>query len=101
MLKEGKQLNAVVSSVKGFAQKCGSTLVNSGMLAILAIAHFDAQLGPFGQPASATEATNVVRFLIPAIVSCIIILVMVFYPIRKYFPEIAAMKEKMAAEKNG
>ena len=100
LLKEGKQLNAVVSSVKGFAQKCGSTLVNSGMLAILAIAHFDAQLGPFGQPASATTATNVVRFLIPAAVSCIIILVMVFYPIRKHFPEIAAMKEKMAAEKN-
>lgn len=100
LLKEGKQLNAVVSSVKGFAQKCGNTMVNSGMLAILAIAKFDAQLGPFGQPASATEATNVVRFLIPAIVSGIIIIVMVFYPIRKYFPEIAEMKAKMAAENN-
>ena len=98
LLKEGKQLNAIVSSVKGFAQKCGTTMVNSGMLAILAIAHFDAQLGPFGQPASATEATNVVRFLVPAIVSGIIIVVMVFYPLRKYFPEIAQMKEKMAAE---
>jgi Na+/melibiose symporter-like transporter len=74
-------------------------MVNSGMLAILAIAHFDAQLGPFGQPASATTATNVVRFLIPAIVSGIIILVMVFYPIRKHFPEIAVMKERMADEK--
>ena len=99
MLKEGKQLNAVVSAVKGFAQKCGTTMVSSGMLAILAIAHFDAQLGPFGQPASATEATNVVRFLVPAIVSGIIIVVMIFYPLRKYFPEIAAMKEKMAEEK--
>ena len=90
MLKEGKQLNAVVSS--------GTTLVNSGMLAILAIASFDAQLGPFGQPESAIEATNVVRFLVPAIVSGIIILVMVFYPLRKFFPEIAEMKAKMAAE---
>ena len=98
MLKEGKQLNAVVSSVKGFAQKCGNTLVNSGMLAILAIASFDAQLGPFGQPESAVEATNVVRFLVPAIVSGIIIVVMVFYPLRKFFPEIAEMKAKMAAE---
>ena len=98
MLKEGKQLNAVVSSVKGFAQKCGNTLVNSGMLAILAIASFDAQLGPFGQPESAIEATNVVRFLVPAIVSGIIILVMVFYPLRKFFPEIAEMKAKMAGE---
>ena len=95
LLKEGKQLNAVVSSVKGFAQKCGNTLVNSGMLAILAIASFDAQLGPFGQPASATEATNVVRFLVPAIVSGIIIVVMVFYPLRKHFPAIAEMKAKM------
>ncbi len=100
LLKEGKQLNAVVSAVKGFAQKCGNTLVNSGMLAILALAKFDAQLGPFGQPESAVEATNMVRFLIPAIVSGIIIIVMIFYPIRKYFPEIAEMKAKMAAEHN-
>ena len=34
MLKEGKQLNAVVSSVKGFASKCGTTVVNSGLLAV-------------------------------------------------------------------
>ncbi len=100
LLKEGKQLNAVVSAVKGFAQKCGNTLVNSGMLAILALAKFDAQLGPFGQPESAVEATNMVRFLIPAIVSGIIIIVMIFYPIRKYFPEIAEMKAKMTAEHN-
>ena len=99
MLKEGKQLNAVVSAVKGFAQKCGTTLVSSGILFVLALAKFDAQLGPFGQPESATEAVNVVRFLIPAIVSGIIIVVMIFYPIRKYFPAIAEMKEKMAAEK--
>ena len=98
MLKEGKQLNAVVSAVKGFAQKCGTTLVNSGMLFILALAKFDAQLGPFGQPASATTATNVVRFLVPACVSGIIIIVMLLYPIRKFFPAIAEMKAKMAAE---
>ena len=97
LLKEGKQLNAIVSSVKGFAQKCGTTMVNSGMLAILAMAHFDAQLGPFGQPDSAVSATNVVRFLVPAIVSGIIIVVMVFYPLRKHFPEIAEMKAKMAS----
>ena len=99
LLKEGKQLNAIVSSVKGFAQKCGTTMVSSGLLFILALAKFDAQLGPFGQPASATEATNVVRFLVPACVSGIIILVMVLYPIRKYFPEIAEMKARMAEEK--
>lgn len=97
-LKEDKQLNAVVSSIKGFSQKCGNTLVNSGLLAVLALAKFDAQLGHFDQPASATEATNIVRFIIPAMVSGIIILVMIFYPLRKYFPEIAKMKAKIAKE---
>lgn len=100
MLKEGKQLNGVVSSVKGFAQKCGNTITNSGMLAILAICGFNAELGPFGQSAMATEGTNVIRFLIPAIVSGVIILIMVFYPLKKYFPEIAQMKERMAKEHN-
>ena len=104
MLKEGKQLNGVVASIKGFAQKCGNTITNSGVLAILAICGFDAQLGPFGQSATATAGTNVVRFLVPAIVSGVIILICVFYPLKKFFPEIAEMKEKMArehAERNG
>lgn len=96
MLKEGKQLNAIISSVKGFAQKCGNTITNSGMLAILAVAGFDAQLGPFDQIPSAIAATNFCRFLLPAIVSAIILLIMVFYPLKKYFPEIKAMKDRMA-----
>lgn len=97
MLKEGKQLSGVVSSVKGFAQKCGNTVTNSGMLAILAICGFDAQNGPLGQVDSAILGTNVVRFLVPAIVSGIIIVLMVFYPIKKYFPEIEEMKKNMHA----
>lgn len=98
MLKEGKQLNGVVSAIKGFAQKCGTTVVSSGMLAILAICGFDAQFGPFGQSATAIAGTNAVRFLIPALVSLVIIIIMVFYPIKKYFPEIARMKEEMSKE---
>lgn len=101
MLKENKQLNGIVSSVKGFAQKCGNTVTNSGMLAILAICGFDAGLGPFGQSSMAVEGTNVVRFLIPAIVSGLIIIIMVFYPIRKYFPDIARMKERMQEQHQG
>jgi Na+/melibiose symporter-like transporter len=97
MLKEGKQLSGVVSSVKGFAQKCGNTATNSGMLAILAICGFDAQNGPLGQVNSAIVGTNVVRFLVPAIVSAIIIVLMVFYPIKKYFPQIEEMKRNMHA----
>ncbi len=98
MLKEGKQLNGIVSSVKGFAQKCGNTITNSGVLAILALCNFDATLGPFGQPQSAVTGTNVVRFLIPALVSVIILVIMIFYPLKKFFPEIEKMKQKMAAE---
>ena len=100
LLVEGRHLNAVVSSIKGFAHKCGTTMVNSGMLAVLAMAHFDAQRGPFGQPGSVITAVNIVRFLIPAFVSGIIVLIMVFYPIRKYFPAIAGMKERIAEEQH-
>ena len=98
LLKEGRHLNAVVSSLKGFSFKCGNTLVNSGMLAIFAAAHFDAQLGPFGQPESAVTAINAVRFLLPAAMTGIIVIVLAFYPIRKYFPAIAEMKAEMAEE---
>ena len=98
MLKEGKQLNGVISSVKGFAQKCGTTVVSSGMLAILAVCGFDAQAGPFGQTPMAIAGTNVVRFLVPAVVSVVILVIMIFYPLKKFFPEIAQMKEKMAKE---
>lgn len=98
MLKEGKQLNGVISSVKGFAQKCGTTVVSSGMLAILAVCGFDAQAGPFGQTPMAIAGTNVVRFLVPAVVSVVILVIMIFYPLKKFFPEIAQMKERMAKE---
>lgn len=98
MLKEGKQLNGIVSSVKGFAQKCGNTITNSGMLAILALCGFDAQLGPFGQSETAVMGTNMIRFLIPALVSVAILVIMIFYPLKKFFPEIAEMKKKMAAQ---
>ena len=98
MLKEGKQLNGIIASVKGFAQKCGNTITNSGMLAILALCGFDAQAGPLGQTETAIMGTNVVRFAVPAAVSAVILLICIFYPLKKYFPEIAQMKEKMAAE---
>lgn len=94
LLKEGKTLNGIIASVRGLSQKAGNTVVNAGMLAILAAAGFNAQLGPFGQSETALAATNTVRFLVPAAVSLGIVLIMLFYPIRKYFPEIAEMKAK-------
>ncbi|MCD7885532.1 MAG: MFS transporter [Lachnospiraceae bacterium] len=98
LLKEGKQLNGIVSSVKGFAQKCGNTVTNSGMLAIIAVAGFSTEYGVFGQPASATTSINVARFAVPALVSVVILVIMLFYPLKKYFPEIAEMKKKMSEE---
>lgn len=98
LLKEGKQLNGIVSSVKGFAQKCGNTITNSGILAILALCGFDASLDEFSQSTAAVEGTNITRFLIPIIVSAIILIIMIFYPLKKYFPQIAEMKSKLTAD---
>lgn len=98
MLKENKQLNGVVASVKGFAQKCGNTITNSGILLVLAVFGFSTDYG-LEQPDSAVMACNMIRFLIPAIVSAIILIIAVFYPLRKYFPEIAEMKAKMMEQK--
>lgn len=95
LLKEGKQLNAVVSSVKGFAQKCGNTITNSGILAVLALFGFSTDYA-LEQPASAVTACNLLRFLIPGLVSVLILIIMIFYPLKKHFPEIAKMKANMA-----
>lgn len=100
LLKEGRYLNGIIASVRGFAQKAGNTVVNAGMLAILAAAGFDASLGPFGQSDAALTATNSVRFLVPAAVSLLIVIIMALYPIRKYFPEIAEMKARMVSEQD-
>lgn len=97
LLKEGKQLNAVIASVKGFSFKCGSTITNSGILAVLAIFGFSTEFA-LDQPETAVMACNLLRFLIPAVVSILILVIMLFYPLKKYFPEIAKMKEKMAAK---
>lgn len=98
LLKEGRQLNGVVSSVKTFAQKCGTTVTNSGVLAILAVCGFNAELGPFGHPEQVAAGTNAVRFLIPAIVSALIVVLMFFYPLKKSFADIEKMKAIMRSK---
>ena len=80
MLKEGRPLNGIVASVKGFAQKCGTTITNSGLLAILAVFGFSTDLG-LDQPESAVFACNLARFLIPAMI--VITLGLTFYRSRK------------------
>lgn len=95
-LKEGKTLNGMVSAIKGFAYKCGSTLVSSGTLAILAATGYIANaIG--GQPDSAMFAINSLRFAIPAATCIIIIVCLMFNPIEPHRAEIDKMKENMKA----
>ncbi len=97
MYKEGKTANGLVSSIKGFAQKCGNTATSSGILAILAVSGYVA--GAIGQqPESAMFALNFIKFGAPSITGSIVILCVVFGPIKHYKKEIEEMKSKMHAE---
>lgn len=94
MLKEGKSANGVISAIKGFAQKCGSTITNSGILAVLSVSGYIA--GAIGQqPESTLIALNCLRFGIPAVTGIILILCVAKNPMNKYAEDIAVMKVKM------
>ena len=95
-LEENVSMNGMLSAIKGFAYKCGSTLTSSGILAILAVSGYIAN-AVGGQPESALLAINFIRFGLPAITCIIIIVCLAFYPIQKYYPEIKKMKENMHA----
>lgn len=93
-LKENTSLNGTISAIKGFCQKCGTTVVNSGILALLAASGYIA--GAVGaQPEQTLLVLNLLRFGIPAIICVIITICLKFYPLEKYYPEIEKMKEKM------
>ena len=97
-LEEGISLNGTISAIKGFAQKCGTTVVNSGILALLAVSGYIA--GAIGQQPESTLVTlNFLRFGIPAIICVIIVICLKFYPLEKYYPAIEEMKAKMKAHK--
>lgn len=92
--KEGKSSNGLVSSIKGFAQKCGNTVVSSGILAVLSVAGYVA--GAIGeQPESAMFALNFLKFGAPSITGIILIICVVINPMQKYAKEIEEMKERM------
>ncbi len=95
-LVEGKSANGLISSIKGFAQKCGNTVTSSGILAILAISGYVANdIG--GQPKSAMFALNFTKFMLPSITGLILILCVALGPIKKRRAEIEKMKEEMQA----
>lgn len=94
MLKEGKSSNGVISSIKGFAQKCGNTIVSSGILAVLSASGYIA--GAIGQqPESTMFVLNFLKFGAPTLTGIILIICVVINPMNKYADEIAAMKVKM------
>jgi len=93
-LKEKTSLNGTISSIKGFAQKCGNTITNSGILALLAFSGYIP--GAIGHQPDATMFTlNFVRFGIPAIICLIIVICMKYYPLAKYRSEIDQMKNDL------
>lgn len=98
MLKEGKSSNGIISSIKGFAQKCGNTVVSSGILAVLSASGYVA--GAVGQqPESTMFALNFLKFGAPTITGIILIICVMLNPMNKYADEITAMKAKMGENK--
>lgn len=95
-LKEGKSANGLISSLKGFAQKCGNTVTSSGILAVLALSGYVA--GAIGQqPASAMLALNFIKFGAPSLTGIVLIICVVLSPINKYKKQIDDMKANMEA----
>ncbi|MFV0464490.1 MAG: MFS transporter [Lachnospiraceae bacterium] len=93
-LKEGFSANGIIASIKGFAQKCGSTVTNSGILAVLAASGYIANaIG--GQPDSTMFALNFLRFGAPALTGVIMLFCLRFNPIEKHYDEIEEMKLHM------
>lgn len=93
-LREKVSMNGMLSAIKGFSYKCGSTLTSSGILAVLAVTGYIA--GAVGaQPESAMIGINVLRFALPAATCLIIIICLAVYPIEQYYGEIKEMKENM------
>lgn len=94
-LKEGITLGAVVNSVKTFACKVGSAAANYGVLAMLAATGYVENVVGQGQSAAAMEGINLFRFGLPAACCALLLVVTVLYPIRKSYPEIRTMKERI------
>ena len=97
--KEGRSANGLISSLKGFAQKCGNTVVTSGILAVLSISGYVA--GAVGQqPETTMFALNFLKFGAPTLTGIVLILCVVKNPMYKYAKEIEEMKAKMGEEHN-
>lgn len=96
-LTEGFSANGVIASIKGFAQKCGNTLVSSGILAALAASGYVA--GAIGeQPDSTMFVINFLRFGAPALSAVILLICLRFNPVEKHAAEIEEMKKRISQD---
>ncbi|MEZ7603557.1 MFS transporter [Streptococcus parasanguinis] len=88
---EGISANGIISSIKGFSQKCGSTVSNSLPLLLLGWAGYVA--GAVGKQNGATLfVLNFMRFGAPIITGAIMLLCLRNNPVDKYREDIEVMK---------
>lgn len=88
---EGISANGIISSIKGFSQKCGSTVSNSLPLLLLGLAGYVA--GAVGKQNGATLfVLNFMRFGAPIITGAIMLLCLRNNPVDKYREDIEVMK---------
>lgn len=88
---EGISANGVISSIKGFAQKCGGTVSNSLPLLLLGLVGYVA--GAVGKQNGATLfVLNFMRFGAPIITGAIMLLCLRINPVDKHREDIEVMK---------
>ena len=88
---EGISANGVISSIKGFAQKCGNTVSNSLPLLLLGLVGYVA--GAVGQQNDATLfVLNFMRFGAPILTGAIMLLCLRINPVDKHREDIEVMK---------
>ncbi|MGT2683015.1 MFS transporter [Streptococcus porci] len=88
---EGISANGVISSIKGFAQKCGNALTNSGVLFVLGLVGYVPNA--VGHQNEATMfAINFLRFGAPVVIGLLMLLALRFNPVEKHREDIATMK---------
>ena len=88
---EGISANGIISSIKGFAQKCGGTVSNSLPLLLLGLAGYVA--GAVGKQNGATLfVLNFMRFGTPIITGAIMLLCLRNNPVDKHREDIEVMK---------
>ncbi|WP_242257841.1 MFS transporter [Streptococcus thoraltensis] len=88
---EGISANGVISFIKGFSQKCGNALTNSGVLFVLGLVGYIPNA--IGQQIEATMfVINFLRFGAPVVIGLLVLLALRFNPVEKYRKHIVEMK---------